>query len=204
MAISGKLPDILRTYALRFNSPFVGISELAEYLHRYAQRNMVEKPDCAQYLDISESRLITELEALESEGKVELIDDKRKGKMLFIPFFFLDKIARQYDSIKEKPELPFPLASEIPQNFSKRFLRYIRINTDFTDLEPETGNSTFLYQLGFPDDTPALIFPAFSFRRMNCGILFKKNSLLRIRAKSTLLENLCLPFKLILPKQCIR
>lgn len=159
MAVSGKLPDILRTYAIRFNSPFVSISELTDYLHRYAQRNMVEKPDCAQYLDISESRLVTELETLESEGKVELIDDKRKGKMLFIPFFFLDKVARQYDAIKEKPELPFPLANEIPQNFSKRFLRYIRINTDFTDLEPETGNSTFLYQLGFPDDTPSLIFP---------------------------------------------
>jgi len=55
--------------------------------------------------------------------------------------------------------LPFPLASSIPQNFSKRFLRYIRINTDFTDLQPETGNDTFLYQLMFPDDTPPLIFP---------------------------------------------
>lgn len=159
MAVSGKLPDILRTYALRFNSPFVSISKLADYLHRYAQRNMVEKPDCAQYLDISESRLVTELETLESQGMVEIIDDKRKGKMLFIPFFFLDKVARQYDSIREKPELPFPLANEIPQNFSKRFLRYIRINAGFTDLQPESGNSAFLYQLIFPDDTPPLIFP---------------------------------------------
>ena len=159
MAVSVRLPDILRTYALRFNSPFVGISELTDYLRKYAQRNIAEKPDVASFIDISETRLLTELEALESEGKVELIDDKRKGKVVFVPFYFLDKVARQYETIREKPELPFPLASAIPQNFSKRFLRYIRINTDFTELQPEVENDTFLYQLMFPDDTPPLIFP---------------------------------------------
>ena len=159
MAISVKLPDILRTYALRFNSPFVGMSELTDYLRKYAQRNIAEKPECASFIDISETRLLTELEALESEGKVELLDDKRRGKIVFVPSYFLDKVTRQYEAIREKPELPFPLASSIPQNFSKRFLRYIRINTDFTELQPELENSTFLYQLIFPDDTPPLIFP---------------------------------------------
>lgn len=159
MAVNVRLPDILRTYALRFNSPFVGISELTDYLRKYAQRNIAEKPDVASFIDISETRLLTELEALESEGKVELIDDKRKGKVVFVPFYFLDKVTRQYEMIREKPELPFPLASAIPQNFSKRFLRYIRINTDFTELQPEPENDTFLYQLMFPDDTPPLIFP---------------------------------------------
>ena len=159
MAVSVKLPDILRTYALRFNSPFVGISELTDYLRKYAQRNIAEKPDVASFIDISETRLLTELEALESSGKVEIIDDKRRGKIVFVPFYFLDKVTRQYETIREKPELPFPLASRVPQNFSKRFLRYIRINTDFTELQPEVENDTFLYQLIFPDDTPPLIFP---------------------------------------------
>jgi len=159
MAVSVKLPDILRTYALRFNSPFVGISELTDYLRKYAQRNIAEKPDCASFIDISETRLLTELESLESEGKVEIIDDRKKGKLLFVPFYFIDKVIRQYETIREKPEMPFPLASAVPQNFSKRFLRYIKINTDFTELQPEDGHDTFLYQLSFPDDTPPLIFP---------------------------------------------
>ena len=159
MAVSVKIPDILRTYALRFNSPFVGISELTDYLRKYAQKNIAEKPDCASFIDISETRLLTELETLESDGKVEIIDDKRRGKLLFVPFYFIDKVTRQYETIREKPELPFPLASAIPQNFSKRFLRYIRINTDFTELQSEPENNTFLYQLIFPDDTPPLIFP---------------------------------------------
>ena len=90
MAISVKLPDILRTYALRFNSPFVGISELTDYLRKYAQRNIAEKPDVASFIDISETRLIAELEALESGGKVELIDDKRKGKVVFEAVVFID------------------------------------------------------------------------------------------------------------------
>lgn len=159
MAVSVRLPDILRTYALRFNSPFVGISELTDYLRKYAQRNIAEKPDLASFIDISETRLLVELEALESDGKVEIIEDKRKGKTIFVPFYFIDKITRQYETIREKPEMPFPLASRVPQNFSKRFLRYIRINIDFTELQPEMGNDTFLYQLIFPDDTPPLIFP---------------------------------------------
>ena len=159
MAVSVRLPDILRTYALRFNSPFVGISELTDYLRKYAQRNIAEKPDLASFIDISETRLLVELEALESDGKVEIIEDKRKGKTIFVPFYFIDKVTRQYETIREKPEMPFPLASRVPQNFSKRFLRYIRINIDFTELQPEMGNDTFLYQLIFPDDTPPLIFP---------------------------------------------
>lgn len=160
MAGNVELSDILRTYALRFNSPVMGISELADYLHKYAQRNAGERPEISSFIDISEDRLIRELEALEAEGKVELIDDKKKGRLLFIPFYFVDKIIRQYDNIRERPELPFPLLNELPQNFSKRFLRYIKINTDFTDLQPEEGNGSFLYQLIFPDDTPPLIFPS--------------------------------------------
>ena len=159
MAANGKLSDILRNYALRFNSPFIGISELTDYLRKFAQRNIAEKPEYAAFIDISETRLLAELESLESEGKVEIIDDKRKGKILFVPFYFLDKVGRQYETIREKPEMPFPLASQIPRNFSKRFLRYIRINTDFTELQPEIENDTFLYELLFPDDTPPLIFP---------------------------------------------
>ena len=111
MAISVKLSDILRTYALRFNSPFIGMTELIDYLRKYAQRNIAEKPECASFIDISEARLLTELEALETEGKIEILDDKRKGKIVFVPFYFLDKVTRQYEAIREKPELPFPLAS---------------------------------------------------------------------------------------------
>ncbi|MEL3905957.1 MAG: hypothetical protein P1P65_02855 [Treponema sp.] len=159
MAVSVDLSDVLRTYALRFNSPFIGISDLADYLRKYAQRNSAEKPEFSSFINISEERLITELEGLETEGKAELIEDKKKGKLLFVPFYFLDKISRQYENIREKPELPFPLVNEVPQNFSKRFLRYIKINIDFTDLQPDMENNSFLYQLIFPDDTPPLIFP---------------------------------------------
>jgi len=160
MAVSGKLSDILRIYAVRFNSPSIGISDLADYLRKYAQHNLVEKPEYACYTDISEARLLTELAALESDGKAEIINDKKRGKHVFVPFYFVDKIIRKYENIREKPEMLFPLTNELPQNFTKRFLRYIRINTDFTQLQPEKGHSAFLYQLIFPDDTPPLIFPS--------------------------------------------
>lgn len=159
MATSTRLSRMLRTYALRFNSPFIGIEELAAYLQKYAQKNLSEKPDCAVFLNISEKKLVEELEALEVEGKVELIDDAKKGKLAFVPFYFIDTVVRQYEKIREKPEVPFPLASRVPDNFSRRFLRYLKLDKGFAELQQEAENNTFLYQLSFPDDTPPLIFP---------------------------------------------
>ena len=160
MFANEELADVLRTYALRFNSPVTGIAQLYDYLRKYAQRNAVERPGLAMFADMPESKLLTELEMLEENGKVQIIEDKRRGKVLFVPFYFIDKIARQYDAIREKAELPFPLVNQIPQNFSKRFLRNININKGFTNFEPEEGAASFLYQLFFPDDTPPLIFPS--------------------------------------------
>lgn len=160
MLVNEELADVLRTYALRFNSPVTGIAQLYDYLRKYAQRNAAERPGLAMFADMSESKLLTELQMLEENGKVQIIEDKRRGKVLFVPFYFIDKIARQYDTIREKPELPFPLVNQIPQNFSKRFLRHININKGFVNLEPEEGAASFLYELFFPDDTPPIIFPS--------------------------------------------
>ena len=160
MASTLELSDILRAYALHFNTPAIGINDFCEYIRKYAQRYVQEQPEFAHYTIIPEDKLLVELQAVENEGKIEIIDDKKKGKILFLPYYFLDKISRQYETIREKAELPFPLVTEIPQSFSKRFLRSIRINIDFTEMQPEPGNSSFLYQLIFPDDTPPLIFPS--------------------------------------------
>ncbi|MGP1576703.1 MAG: hypothetical protein ACTTH7_04315 [Treponema sp.] len=159
MASTIELSDILRAYALRFNTPSIGISDFCEYIHKYAHRYTQEHPEFTRYTTISEENLLAELQSLENEGKTEILEDKKKGKFLFLPYYFLDKISRQYDAIREKAELPFPLVNEIPQSFSKRFVRSVRINVDFTEMQPEQGNNSFLYQLIFPDDTPPLIFP---------------------------------------------
>lgn len=159
MAMSAILPQILRTYALRFNDPFIGIEELADYLQKYAKKNASEKPEYAAFIGITEKKLITELETLEAEGKAELVDDVKKGRLVFVPFYFIDTVARQYERIREKPETPFPLASGIPEDFSKRFLRSIRVDHELADLQQTAGGDTFLYRLSFPGDTPPLIFP---------------------------------------------
>jgi len=155
------LANIIRNYALRFNAPTVSMSELTDYIQKYAQRNVQEHPDLRVFVDIAPRKLLTMFEDLGATGIIEIIADKKKGALVFIPQYYIDMIIRLYDTIKEKPERTFPLTNEVPLNFPNSLMRTIRINTHFTNLEPEQGKqSSFLYQLLFPDDTPALIFPS--------------------------------------------
>ena len=161
MNIGMNLANIIRNYALRFNVPTVSMSELTDYIQKYAQRNAQEHPELGVFVDIAPRKLLTMFEDLGATGVIEIIADKKKGALVFIPQYHIDMIIRLYDSIKENPERTFPLTNEVPLNFPNSLMRTIRINTHFTTLEPEKGKqSSFLYQLLFPDDTPALIFPS--------------------------------------------
>ncbi|MGP1529304.1 MAG: hypothetical protein ACTTI3_03035 [Treponema sp.] len=155
------LASIIRNYAIRINTPTVSMSELTDYIQKYAQRNVQEHPDLRDFVDIAPKKLLKMFEDLGATGVIEIVADKKKGAMIFIPQYYIDMIIRLYDTIKENPERTFPLTNEVPLNFPSSLIRTVRINTHFTTLEPEQGKqSSFLYQLLFPDETPALIFPS--------------------------------------------
>jgi hypothetical protein len=143
------------------DSPTVIISDFCDYLQKYSRHYVADEPVLSKYIDDTLATVTKEMEPLEADAKIFLSVDKKGRKLVFVPHFYIDRMVQRYRELEEHPEVPFPLASELPADFPSTILKPVYITSDFVALleNGERINSS-LNQLIFPDDTPPLIFPA--------------------------------------------
>nr|WP_253730159.1 hypothetical protein [Treponema sp. OMZ 790] len=130
-----------------------------DYLHRYARHFLQQKPELAVHLEISLETLLSELKKIQDEGNIEITTDKSNTTIIFVPYYHVDNIARQYASLEQHPDIPFPLLTDLPRNFPGKLLKAITISDDIAVLNPESKENSFLYALNYNGDIPPLIFP---------------------------------------------
>ena len=161
MATPTELPVLLRLYTSKQNSPTVIIQDFCDYLQKYARHYMQDAPELVMYLDDTLNTVQKEIDILEVAGKVIISLDAKNRKSVFVPQYFIDRMIQRFRDIDERPEVPFPLSTELPQGFPGSFLKPVYITTDFAALV-ESGERTnaFLNQLIFPDETPPIVYPA--------------------------------------------
>jgi len=161
MAAPTELTVLLRLYTGKQKSPTVIIQDFCEYLQKYARHYLQEAPELVMYLDDTANTVQRELEELEAKSKVFLSTDLKGKKLAFVPQYYIDRILQRFKEIEEKPEIPFPLGTELPSNYPQAFLKPVYITTDFSSLI-ESGERTnaYMHQLAFPDETPPMIYPA--------------------------------------------
>ncbi len=161
MAAPTELSVLLRIYTGKQNSPSVILQDFCDYLQKYARHYLQEAPDLSVYLEDTAAVVLKELEELEVKGKVFVSSDLKNRKIIFVPQYYIDRMLQRYRDIDERPEVPFPLSSELPSGFPSAFLKPIYITTDFAGLlEGGERTNAYLYQLTFPDETPPMIYPA--------------------------------------------
>ncbi len=155
------LSVILRLYANKQNTPTILISEFCDYVQKYARHYLQETPDLVMYLSDTAGVVQKGLEKLHEEEKAVITVDAKERKFIFVPHFFIDRTVQRYRELDEHPEVPYPLASDIPQGFPANFIKPVYITTDFSDLiEKGERTNAYLFQLIFPDDTPPMVYPA--------------------------------------------
>nr|WP_253692358.1 hypothetical protein [Treponema sp. OMZ 791] len=120
---------------------------------------MQQKPELAVHLEISLETLLSELKKIQDEGNIEITTDKSNTTIIFVPYYHVDNIARQYASLEQHPDIPFPLLTDLPRNFPGKLLKAITISDDIAVLNPESKENSFLYALNYNGDIPPLIFP---------------------------------------------
>ncbi|HOT62192.1 MAG TPA: hypothetical protein PLU93_04955 [Treponemataceae bacterium] len=161
MAAPSDLSVLLRLYTSKYNTPTIVLSDFCDYLQKYARHYLEENPELVVYLEDTQNTVLAGLEKLEAESKAFVSADLKGKRTVFIPHFYIDRMVQRYRDIDERPEVPYPLAGEIPSGFPPSFLKPIHITSDFTDLlEGGERTNSFLYQMIFPDDTPPIVFPA--------------------------------------------
>ena len=159
MTIYTDLLHLLRMFSLRRNSAQVTLQPFQDYLHRYARHFLQQKQDLAVLLEISLETLLSELKKIQDEGDIEITTDKSNTTIIFVPYYHVDNISRQYANLEQHPDIPFPLLSDLPRNFPGKLLKAISVSDDLAELAPESKENSFLYALNYNGDIPALIFP---------------------------------------------
>jgi hypothetical protein len=151
---------LLRLYTGKLKSPTVIIPDFCDYLQKYAKHYLQQAPELVMYLDNTEQVVQKELDGLATDDKVVLTTDAKGKKLVFVPMYYIDRMIIRYREVDERPETPFPLASELPQGIPGDFLRPVYITTDFAPmLEGGERSNNWMNQLMFPDETPPLIYP---------------------------------------------
>lgn len=160
MSTPTELSVLLRLYTSKMNSPTILLSNFCDYLQKYARHYIQEAPELLMYFDNTQAVVSEELEKLETESKIILSADAKGQKLVFVPFFYIDRMVQRYKEIDERPEIPFPLSIEIPSDFPSSTLKPVYITSDFTNLiENAERSNSILIQLMFPDETPPIVFP---------------------------------------------
>ncbi len=160
MATPTDLSVLLRLYTAKLNSPTIILQDFCDYLQKYARHYLQEAPELVMYLDDTFAVVLRELEKLAEAAKLSLSTDVKGRKLVFVPQFYIDRILQRYKELDERIEIPFPLASELPQNYPPAFLNQVYIATDFTDkIDGGERSNAWLNQLIFPDDTAPMIYP---------------------------------------------
>ena len=159
MTIYTDLLHLLRMFSLRRNNAQVTLQPFQDYLHRYARHFLQQKQDLAVLLEISLETLLSELKKIQDEGDIEITTDKSNTTIIFVPYFHVDNISRQYAHLEQHPDIPFPLLSDLPRNFPGKLLKTISVSDDLAELNPESRENSFLYALNYNGDIPALVFP---------------------------------------------
>ena len=159
MKIQTNLLHLLRIFSLKKNEAQVSLDSFQEYLRRYSKHYLHQKQELSKYLTISHDDLIKELKKLQTEGSIELISDTANNINIFIPHFYIDSVSRQYTEIEAKPEIPFPLLTDLPRSFPGRLLKQILVSDDFASLKTTPDGKDFLFALNYNGDVPSLLFP---------------------------------------------
>lgn len=159
MTIYTDLLHLLRMFSLRRNSAQVTLQPFQDYLHRYARHFLQQKPELAVHLEISLETLLSELKKIQDDGDIEITTDKSNTTIIFVPYYHVDNISRQYAHLEQHPDIPFPLLSDLPRNFPGKLLKAISVSDDLAELAPGSKENSFLYALNYNGDIPALIFP---------------------------------------------
>lgn len=161
MATPTELSVLLRLYANKQNSPTILIADFCDYLQKYSRHYLQDAPDLVMYLDDTANVVLKELDKLQRDSKIIVSTDSKERKTVFVPYFYIDRVVQRYRELDEHPEIPFPLASDIPQGFPANFIKPVYITTDFSALiEGGERVNAYLNQLMFPDATPPMLYPA--------------------------------------------
>lgn len=154
------LLNLVRFFSIKKNTPIIYLQIFLDYLQKYSRHHLPQRPELIEYVDISQDRLINLLRNLEDDGFISIITDPKNDVLISSPYFYIEKVKNTFRDIEVRPDVPFPLETELPKNFPAIFTKKMRFSEDFIDFSPENKEHEFLFVLNFGGLAKTLLLPS--------------------------------------------
>ncbi len=161
MASNVSIGALLRHFATKQQSAFINFKDFWDYIKRYAARHLEEQANLVQYLEISDSMLLKEIEELAAKHEVSILNQNVGKITIIVLTYYSVYFANRFKEIQNNPSLPFPVLSDLPKQVPSNAVD----RKDASDFIPQSlalqdTKSAALFSLMLPRDTPAILFPA--------------------------------------------
>ncbi len=161
MASNVSIGALLRHFATKSESALVSFKDFHSYVKRYAAKHLEEQASLVQYIEISDTMLLKEIEDLSAKHEVFILNQSAGKITIVVLTYYSVYFASRYKEMLSNITIPFPVVSDLPKQvphdaIEKKDASEIILGF----LETQNTKSSALYTLLLPRDVPAIIFPA--------------------------------------------
>ena len=160
MATTSNLGTILRWYASKIDSAFVGYRDFLEYIKKYAAHHIEEQPSLIIYLENTEENLKNELKKLSKKKEIYLQNFNTQKPVIIVTSYYSIFYANKYKEIINSVTIPFPNITDLPKQLPPDVIERVDAEVFIPKFyEHQDLSSPVLYGLTLPRDIPLLLFP---------------------------------------------
>jgi hypothetical protein len=143
--------DLIRTYSMKNNSPYISVDVLAQFLQRNAIRADAP-PQLRKWQENTREKIYMELSRLSDEGKC-IVQGETANQRIFLPGFFVEKIEKFYFMIDETNDRPFLSEKNLNTKIPPEYIREISVETGMMDyLSRPQDTQLPVLKFVFPDN----------------------------------------------------
>ncbi|MDR2802900.1 MAG: hypothetical protein LBB22_01255 [Treponema sp.] len=150
MAQSFDFYDMIHTFSLRNNSPYISIDILVKFLQRNAERPAAP-PQLKFWGTETQEKVFRELARLTDEEKC-IVQGEAGKQRIFLPIFFVEKLENIYFMMDAKIDRPFPSEENLKWSIPQAYIREISVDSGMLEYFSEPQRTIFpIIKLVFPE-----------------------------------------------------
>ena len=161
MAGNVSIGSLLRHFATKQQSAFVSFKDFLNYVKHYASRHLEEQANLIQYIEISDTMLLKEIEELSTKHEVSILNQNTGKVIIIVLTYYSVYFTNRYKEIQSNPSIPFPVISDLPKLVPNNSVEQ-RDAVDFIPeaLSKQTSGEVALFSLLLPRDITPILFPS--------------------------------------------
>ncbi len=161
MATTSNILTLLKFYSSKQRTPAIDYDEFIDYIRRYSQHHMDEKPELVTYINATAAALQDEFDKLVGTKQIVIVSGQGNKRTIFVIDFFIDINTERYEEMRKNYSLPFPCIQDLPRAMPKDIAETHPCSEIIYNLmEHEDTSERIIYGVQFSKGIPSLLLPS--------------------------------------------